>query len=83
MPKTGAYPITLFQRLQMRPLRRRAPDLGVPLDTVAGETNQMRQLRWRTSPSQSGVRGEGGGHERGKTGIGRLPCISLYSVALP
>jgi hypothetical protein len=81
MPKTGANPITLLQRLQMRPLCRRAPDLGVPLDTVAGETNQMRQLQ--TSPSQSGVRGEGGGDERGKTGIGRLPCISLYSVELP
>ena len=50
MPKTGAYPITLFQRLQMWPLCRQAPDLGVSVDTGAGDTNEMRQL-WQRAPS--------------------------------
>jgi hypothetical protein len=83
MPKAGAYPVTLFQRLQMWPLCRWAPDLGVPLDTGAGDTSQMRQLRRRASPSQPGLSGEDRGNERGKTGISRLPYIPSYPAALP
>ncbi|RHZ46117.1 uncharacterized protein CDV56_102219 [Aspergillus thermomutatus] len=39
----------------MWPLCRWAPDLGVPFDTRAGDTSQMRQLRRWTSPGQSGL----------------------------
>ena len=52
MPKTGAYPVTLSQRLQTRPLCRWAPDLGVPFGAGADDTNQLCRLRPRTSPSQ-------------------------------
>ena len=63
MPKAGAYPVTLFQRFQMRSLRWRTPDLGVSVDKGTSDTGEVRQLQRGTSSDKSRVSGEDGDDE--------------------